>query len=140
MIALFLIPNLGLEVEGKAISAEELHNLIKSGKDVLIVDASSEEDYKGTHIPGAKHFEFPKKSISSWNIRETYGKTQEDFVRLLGPDKNKTIVFYCTGRYPCPRSGYAAEWARKSGYNNVYDLGNISVGTYVKAGSKDSTD
>jgi thiosulfate/3-mercaptopyruvate sulfurtransferase len=39
--------------------------------------------------------------------------------KLLGSNKNRTIVFYC-GFVKCTRSHNAAMWAVKLGYKNVY--------------------
>jgi rhodanese-related sulfurtransferase len=51
--------------------------------------------------------------------KETDGKSQEDFIMLLGNDKNKTIVIYC-GFVKCTRSHNGAAWVVKLGYKNVY--------------------
>jgi thiosulfate/3-mercaptopyruvate sulfurtransferase len=101
------------------ITTEELKNLIDSGKDVLVIDTMPYEDsYQKQHIPGAKQFLFPIPEMETWDIKETDGKTQEDFAALLGPDKNKTIVIYC-GFVKCTRSHNGAMWAKRLGYNNV---------------------
>ena len=46
------------------------------------------------------------------------GKTEADYVKLLGPDKDATIVVYC-GFVKCTRSHNGAVWAKKLGYKNV---------------------
>jgi rhodanese-related sulfurtransferase len=51
--------------------------------------------------------------------RETDGQTREDFIRLLGSDKSKPIVFYC-GFVKCTRSHNGVAWAVRLGYQNVY--------------------
>jgi rhodanese-related sulfurtransferase len=38
---------------------------------------------------------------------------------FLGPDKDKTLVFYC-GFVKCTRSHNGAAFAKKLGYKNVY--------------------
>ncbi len=49
-----------------------------------------------------------------------YGdKKKAEFVKLLGPDKDRTMVFYC-GFTECTRSHNAAMWAVNLGYKNVY--------------------
>ena len=102
------------------ITVQELNTLIKSGKDVLVVDTMPyEQSYKKNHIPGAVQFLFPIPEMQQWKSEETAGKTQEDFATLLGPDKNRTIVIYC-GFVKCTRSHNGALWAKKLGYNNVY--------------------
>lgn len=101
------------------ITTEELKNLLDSGEDVLVVDTMPFEDsYKKQHVPGAKQFLFPIPDMDEWDTNETGGKTREDFVALLGPDKDKTIVIYC-GFVKCTRSHNGAVWAKKLGYNNV---------------------
>ncbi len=105
--------------EYDVITTEELKKMIDSGKDVLIVDTMTyEASYKKGHVPGAKQFLFPIPEMETWDKKETYGKSQEDFVILLGPDKNKTIVIYC-GFVKCTRSHNGAMWAKKLGYKNV---------------------
>jgi len=104
----------------EVISAEELKKLIDSKKDILIVDTMPYEDsYKKEHVPGAKQFLFPIPIMANWDAKETGGKSMEDFAALLGPDKDKTIVFYC-GFVKCTRSHNAAAFAKKLGYKNVY--------------------
>jgi thiosulfate/3-mercaptopyruvate sulfurtransferase len=41
------------------------------------------------------------------------------FEKFLGPDKDKTLVFYC-GFVKCTRSHNGAMWAVRLGYKNVY--------------------
>jgi len=101
------------------ITTKELKEVIDGGKDVLIVDTMPlEASYEKNHVPGAKQFLFPIPEMTEWNSAETDGKSQEDFVALLGPDKDKTIIFYC-GFVKCTRSHNGAMWAKKLGYNNV---------------------
>lgn len=102
------------------VTTEELKKWIDSGKDILIVDTMPYEDsYKKQHVPGAVQFLFPISDMNSWDLRETDGKTKEDFIKLLGSDKDKTIVIYC-GFVKCTRSHNGAAWSVKLGYNNVY--------------------
>ncbi|MEJ2725305.1 MAG: rhodanese-like domain-containing protein [Deltaproteobacteria bacterium] len=102
------------------ITAEELKKAIDSGKEMLILDTMPYEDsYKKGHVPGAKQFLFPIPEMNQWDTKETAGKTQEDFGRLLGPDKDRLIVIYC-GFVKCTRSHNGAMWAKRLGYKNVY--------------------
>jgi rhodanese-related sulfurtransferase len=57
--------------------------------------------------------------MNTWDSKETAGKTKADFEKLLGPNKEKTIVVYC-GFVKCTRSHNGAVWAKKLGYKNVY--------------------
>ncbi len=78
------------------ISAAELKKLQDSGKDILVIDTLAYSRYKQEHIPGAKHFEFPNENMDPWDKLKTDGKSRDDFVALLGEDREKTIVFYCS--------------------------------------------
>ncbi|MDY7030287.1 MAG: rhodanese-like domain-containing protein [Thermodesulfobacteriota bacterium] len=101
------------------ITAEELNKLVDSGTDIVIVDTMPfEKSYKKGHIPGAKQFLFPIPEMNTWDTKETNGKTKEDFMTLLGSDKEMTIVIYC-GFVKCTRSHNGAMWAKKLGYKNV---------------------
>lgn len=102
------------------VTTEELKGWIDSGKNMLIIDTMPYEDsFKKQHVPGAKQFLFPIPDMEVWDVKETDGKTQEDFIALLGPDKDKPIVIYC-GFVKCTRSHNGAAWAKKLGYKNVY--------------------
>jgi rhodanese-related sulfurtransferase len=102
------------------LTTAELSELIKSGEDILIIDTMPYEDsYKKEHVPGAAQFLFPIPDMVEWDSKETDGKSQEDYLQLLGPDKAKKIVVYC-GFVKCTRSHNGALWAKKLGYANVY--------------------
>jgi thiosulfate/3-mercaptopyruvate sulfurtransferase len=102
------------------VATAELKEWIDAGKDMVIVDTMPyEASYKKNHVPGAVQFLFPIPDMPQWNTQETDGKSQEDFAKLLGSDKNKTIVIYC-GFVKCTRSHNGAAWAVKLGYKNVY--------------------
>ena len=57
--------------------------------------------------------------MKTWDAKEAAGKSEQDFVQMLGSDKNKLIVIYC-GFVKCTRSHNGATWAVKNGYTNVY--------------------
>ncbi len=102
------------------VTTEELKGMIDAKKDILIIDTMPYVDsYKKNHIPGAKQFLFPIAEMQEWDMKETDGKTVEDFEALLGPDKDRTIVVYC-GFVKCTRSHNGAVWAKKLGYTNVF--------------------
>ncbi|HKI49037.1 MAG TPA: rhodanese-like domain-containing protein [Desulfobacteria bacterium] len=102
------------------VTTEVLKGWIDGGKDMLIVDTMPfEASYQKIHVPGAKQFLFPIPDMNTWDKKETAGKSQEDFIALLGPDKDKIIVIYC-GFVKCTRSHNGAAWAKKLGYKNVY--------------------
>jgi rhodanese-related sulfurtransferase len=100
---------------------------------MVIVDTMPyEASYKKEHVPGAHQFLFPIPEMDAWDTKETDGKTQEDFVDLLGPDKDKPLVIYC-GFVKCTRSHNGAAWAVKLGYTKVY---RYSGGVFAWKGAK----
>lgn len=104
------------------ITVTELKGLMDQNKDMLIIDTMPlEASYNKNHIPGAVQFLFPIKPMNEWNAGETDGKTAEQYVELLGPDKDRLIVVYC-GFVKCGRSDNGAVWAKKLGYTNVKRL------------------
>ena len=77
-----------------------------------------EDSYVKNHVPGAEQFLFPIPDMKQWNTAETADKTLDDYLKMLGPDKDKLIVVYC-GFVKCTRSHNGALWAQKLGYTNV---------------------
>ncbi|MCB2145533.1 MAG: rhodanese-like domain-containing protein [Deltaproteobacteria bacterium] len=115
------------------VSTAELKKWKDSGKDMVVVDTMPYEDsYKKMHVPGAVQFLFPIPDMDAWDTKETGGKTQDDFIQLLGSDKDKTIVVYC-GFVKCTRSHNGAAWAVKLGYKNVF---RYSGGVFAWKGAK----
>ncbi|MCW8331169.1 rhodanese-like domain-containing protein [Photobacterium sp. SDRW27] len=102
------------------IDTQGVKALLDNKSDVVIVDAMPYRDsYQKEHIPSALQFEFPIADMPEWATSQTSDKTKFSFTQLLGPDKDKTLVFYC-GFVKCGRSHNAAAWAVKLGYNNVF--------------------
>jgi rhodanese-related sulfurtransferase len=102
------------------VTTGELKGWIDSGKDMVIIDTMPyEASYKKNHVPDAVQFLFPIPDMNEWDTGLTDGRTQEDFIKLLGDDKEKTVVIYC-GFTKCTRSHNGAAWAVKLGYTNVY--------------------
>lgn len=102
------------------VATEELKKWMDSGQEILIVDTMPyAASYQKQHVPGAAQFLFPIPDMDQWDAKETDGKTQEEFLKLLGDDKDKRIVIYC-GFVKCTRSHNGAAWAIKLGYKNVY--------------------
>jgi thiosulfate/3-mercaptopyruvate sulfurtransferase len=118
------------------VSTTELKQWMDSGKNMAIIDAMPMESYTAKHIPGAMQFLFPIPDMKTWDAKETGGKTKEDYVKLLGPDKDKTIVVYC-GFVKCTRSHNAAVWAKSLGYKTVY---RYPGGIYAWQGAKFQTE
>jgi len=99
----------------KIVATQELKGWLDQKKSVLIVDTMPYEDsYKKQHIPGAVNMEFPIPEMTRLD-----DKTKAALEKLLDPDKNRLIVFYC-GFVKCTRSHNGAMWAVKLGYKNVY--------------------
>jgi thiosulfate/3-mercaptopyruvate sulfurtransferase len=99
----------------KIVTTEELKGWLDQKKSMLIVDTMPYEDsYKKQHIPGSVNLELPIPEMTKLD-----DKTKAAFEKLLGPDKNRLIVFYC-GFVKCTRSHNGAMWAVKLGYKNVY--------------------
>lgn len=51
--------------------------------------------------------------------KEMGEKEKAAFIEMLGPDKDRILVFYC-GFTKCTRSHNGAMWAKKLGYQNAY--------------------
>ena len=99
----------------KVVSTTELKGWMDQKKDMLIVDTMPYEDsYKKQHVPGALQMEFPIPEMTQLDE-----KKKIDLEKLLGPNKDRLIVFYC-GFTKCTRSHNGAMWAVKLGYKNVY--------------------
>jgi len=93
----------------------ELKGWIDQKKPMMIIDTMPLEDsYKKNHVPGAVQYEFPIPEV-----KEVNDIARAKFEKFLGPDKDKTLVFYC-GFVKCTRSHNGAMWAVKLGYKNVY--------------------
>jgi len=102
------------------VTTEELNSWMNAGKEMLIVDTMPyDASYRKQHVPGAVQFLFPIPDMDKWDVKETDGKKKEDFVKLLGGNKDRLIVIYC-GFVKCTRSHNGAAWAVKLGYKNVY--------------------
>lgn len=115
------------------VTAAELKTWMDEKKPLLLVDTMPfEASYKKEHVPGAKAFEFPIEPLETWDTAKTGGKSLKDFEALLGPDKNRLLVFYC-GFVKCTRSHNAAIWAKKLGYANIV---RFPGGIYAWKGAK----
>ena len=110
--------NLVQEVERggyKVIPAPTLREWLDQKKSMLLIDTMPlEASYQKQHLPGAVQFEFPIPEV-----KEMDEATKAKFEQVLGPDKDRTLVFYC-GFTKCTRSHNGAMWAVKLGYKNVY--------------------
>ena len=99
----------------KVVSTVDLKSWIDQKTEMLIIDTMPFEDsYKKAHIPAALNLVFPIPEMSSID-----DKTKSDLLKMLGPNKDRLIIFYC-GFTQCTRSHNGAMWAVKLGYKNVY--------------------
>jgi rhodanese-related sulfurtransferase len=99
----------------RLVRAEQLKAWVDAGKPMLIVDTMPyAESYRERHLPGAVQFELPITEVD-----ELDAATQTGLQALLGPDKDRPIVFYC-GFTKCGRSHNGAMSAVKMGYASVY--------------------
>jgi thiosulfate/3-mercaptopyruvate sulfurtransferase len=97
------------------IATPELKAWVDQKKPMLIIDTMPYKDsYQKQHIPGAVQYEFPIPTV-----KEMDDAARAKFTKLLGPDKDRVLVFYC-GFTKCTRSHNGAMWAKKLGYKNVY--------------------
>ena len=89
------------------ISGAQAKTLMDSESGYIIIDARTQEEYDGGHIPGA--ILIPEYEIADRAEKEL-------------PDKDQLILVYCrSGR----RSKIAAEELVKLGYTNVKEFGGI---------------
>ena len=89
------------------ISGEQAKALMDSEKDYVIIDARTQEEFDGGHIPGAV-------LIPEYEIAQ---RAEDEL-----PDKNQLILVYCrSGR----RSKIASQALVDLGYTNVKEFGGI---------------
>ena len=72
------------------ISTLELEALYESGKDFVIIDVRPEYEYRDGHLFNAKSLEF-----DLGDKLDLKPEKQAALISLLGPDKQRLIVFYC---------------------------------------------
>ena len=74
----------------KLIDTKELSQLLKSGEEVLIIDARADYEFEAGHIPGSTNLEF--------DLGDRMGlpdAKRAAFEELAGPDKERKLVLYC---------------------------------------------
>ena len=102
----------------KNISQEDALRIMNSGKEVVILDVRTPEEYEKKYIPGAVLL--PIDEIKKGNFE-------------LLPDKNKIILVYCwTGR----RAEDSAAILADNGYKYVYNFGGLVDWTGPVEGSE----
>ncbi|MDX1685784.1 MAG: rhodanese-like domain-containing protein [Saprospiraceae bacterium] len=81
----------------------DVKTLYENYSDYLILDARAEEEFKVSHLPGARYV--------------GYKDFDMDYVKRY--DRSTPIVVYCSIGY---RSSKIGEKLREAGYNDVYNL------------------
>ena len=72
------------------ITLNYLKELYEAKEVFLIVDARTGYEYNTGHLPGAVSFDFdPGDKL------QLKPEKRSAFLKLLGPDKNRKIIFYC---------------------------------------------
>lgn len=94
------------------VSTNELKSWLDQKKDMIVIDTMPKNVYDKGHISGAVQAELPKEG-------EATAEQKDAFIKLLGSDKEKTIVVYC-GFTACGRSHLGAKIAKELGFKNVY--------------------
>jgi thiosulfate/3-mercaptopyruvate sulfurtransferase len=95
------------------VSTDEMKKLVDEKKDMIVIDTMPADFYAKGHIPGALNAELPKTGL-----KDATDEQKQAFIKLLGTDKNKTIVVYC-GFVACNRSDAGALLAMENGFKNV---------------------
>lgn len=111
-----------IEVTGKYLTADELHEWIESGKKFYIVDMRNDFEHKvghfeGSILPKLGHFRDLKKILPE-----------------LEPLKNETVVTVCTGGVRCEK---ASGFLVKNNFKDVYQLKDGIVTYMEKYPNKD---
>ncbi len=72
----------------RLINTQELAKLrSQDQKQVLLVDTRQDWEYRTGHIPGSVNFSMEPTAWARW-------RAQGPLTQFLGPDKDRTIVFY----------------------------------------------
>ena len=95
IIAALVIYTIGAAAQGDFISVKELARKINS-KDVIIIDARKDAEYKKVHIRNA--ISFPVEELSTTSPIEGILKSDAELCKIMGKhgvDFGKEIVLYC---------------------------------------------
>lgn len=88
----------------------EAKQLLDTG--AVALDVREDWEYQAGHLPGALHLPLGRLARS---------------VEELLPDKTRNIVVYCAGGV---RPFQAAQWLRRNGWRNVWDMGSLKAWPY----------
>ena len=96
------------------ISPKAARDLLASGKDALLIDVRTLEEFVAGRIAGSVLLPYDQITATS-------------AAAVVGPNKDRTVIVYCrTGR----RSEIAAATLASLGYRKVLDLGGIGAWPY----------
>ena len=87
------------------INIEELKNLIKINKEVILIDVRSPQEYKEGHL--------------GLSINIPLYDLERDIDNILNKDKTKTIILYCQSGN---RSNKALQILKDRNYKNLYQI------------------
>jgi rhodanese-related sulfurtransferase len=104
LLILFLRNRMVFSKDVKNVSSKEAYELIKSNKELVVIDVRTVQEYKSGHISGAKSI--PVNEISS--------RTGE-----LNSYKEKPVLVHCASG---GRSGAAVRILVKAGFKNIYHM------------------
>lgn len=93
------------------INGNKLNSIIKSNKNVLILDVRTPGEFKSGHIPKAKNI--PVNELSSK-------------INTLSSHKDEEVIIYCASGM---RSSNASNILSKNGFNKIYNLSG-GIGSY----------
>ncbi len=101
--------------EVKDVTPEEAEKILKSKKDVVVLDVRTQEEFEDGHIKGAKNLDV----------------MDDAFAEKLGElDKNKTYVLHCAAG---GRSSRVLKEMRKRDFKSVYHM-NGGINAWKEAG------
>ncbi len=92
------------------ISPEAAHTILSSGKDVLLLDVRTHDEFISRHIPSA--ILFPSTEIN-----------KDSAAHVIGPDLGRLLIVYCASG---GRSKASSALLLSLGYTNVWNMGGIS--------------
>jgi rhodanese-related sulfurtransferase len=74
----------------RLITGAELDELMDQEENMLLLDVRPEYEYQAGSLPGAEHLEFHEGHRNGLEPERA-----EEFFRMAGPDKSRTVVVYC---------------------------------------------
>ena len=114
LLGLFLLTGCSAAPKEKAgeavyqqITMEEAVSIMEAGKDIVILDVRTPQEYAEGHIPGA--INVPNETIGQGEIAEL-------------PQKDQEILVYCRSGN---RSKQASQKLAQLGYKNIKEFGGI---------------